>query len=425
VSAINPNFRVRYVRLGDSKVHNEVMHGPDEEALRSQLRSEGLTVLSLKPQNNAHRWHFPVKHRREISSNAYVLFCKEVKTLLHAGMTVVEAVDTLAAKAQLDAGRGQGSFRKGPFSHSENLASLLLSGLQKGQALSLALSDLPQTPPVLVAAVRAGERTSNLMEALDDYLRFDLLIATLRKKIVSAAIYPALVTGVGISISLFLLLVVMPNFANMYESVRSSAAGGISGGAAFTVDLTRLLGKNRAAVFSVLLCIAVTSVLWITSGSAKRQAMGLARRVPWVRERMGDFELAMMYQALALLMKGGYAMTEALQVAADSALSPRLSHALTAARNRIEQGGAVSQAFANAGLCDEVGRRLMGAAERNGEFHLAADVVSRMHGERFELFVERLTRIVEPLLLLAVALLVGGIVILMYMPVFDMATQLL
>ena len=67
----------------------------------------------------------------------------------------------------------------------------------------------------------------------------------------------------------------------------------------------------------------------------------------------------------------------------------------------------------------------MGAAERNGEFYLAADVVSRMHGERFELFVERLTRIVEPLLLLAVALLVGGIVILMYMPVFDMATQLL
>lgn len=67
----------------------------------------------------------------------------------------------------------------------------------------------------------------------------------------------------------------------------------------------------------------------------------------------------------------------------------------------------------------------MAAAERNGDFHLAADVVSRLHGERFELFVERLTRIVEPLLLLAVALLVGGIVILMYMPVFDMATQLL
>ena len=118
-------------------------------------------------------------------------------------------------------------------------------------------------------------------------------------------------------------------------------------------------------------------------------------------------------------------MTEAMQVAADSALSAELKSSLIQVRARIEQGGSVSQALAQAGLCDEVGRRLMGAAERNGEFYLAADVVSRMHGERFELFVERVTRIAEPLLLLAVALLVGGIVILMYMPVFDMATQLL
>jgi len=66
----------------------------------------------------------------------------------------------------------------------------------------------------------------------------------------------------------------------------------------------------------------------------------------------------------------------------------------------------------------------MAAAERNGNFHVAADTVSRMHGERFELFVERATRIVEPVLLMLVALMVGTIVVMMYLPVFDMATQL-
>ena len=66
----------------------------------------------------------------------------------------------------------------------------------------------------------------------------------------------------------------------------------------------------------------------------------------------------------------------------------------------------------------------MAAAERNGDFYLAADTVSRLHGERFELFVERMTRIVEPVLLLAVALMVGTIVVMMYLPVFDMATRL-
>ena len=139
---------------------------------------------------------------------------------------------------------------------------------------------------------------------------------------------------------------------------------------------------------------------------------------------MTDFQLAMMYQALALMLKGGYPMTEALRVASRSAMESRTVNALNAALGNIEQGSPVARSLSNEGLCDEVGRRLMAAAERNGDFYLAADVVSRLHSERFELFVERVTRVVEPVLLMAVALLVGTIVVMMYLPVFDMATRL-
>jgi general secretion pathway protein F len=322
-------------------------------------------------------------------------------------MTVVEAVETLSARERLE-GR------------TDSLSAILLLCLQQGLALSTALAEMPQTPVVLIAAVRAGERTSNLIEALDDYLRFDSMVSQLRKKIISAAIYPALVSVVGLGISLFLLLVVMPNFASMYESLRGAAQGGT----ALTIQVSQIIGKNRAAVFTVLLLSGVGIAFWVVSGKAKNHAAWLGRSVPWIRKRVEDFQLAMMYQAMALLLKGGYPMTEAMGVAGQSALSPQLKAALASAQSSIEQGGSVSQALAHAQLCDEVGRRLMAAAERNGEFHRSADVVSRLHGERFELFVERVTRIVEPLLLLAVALVVGSIVVMMYLPVFDMATQL-
>lgn len=401
-------FRVRSLRLGDAAVRDEVLVAVDEAALRTALQARGLTVLSVHAL--APSWSPPWKSRPGLmpGRQAYPLFCREVRTLLSAGMTVVEAVETLSARERLE-GR------------SESLAALLLSRLEQGRSLSTALDELPQTPPVLIAAVRAGERTSNLIEALDDYLRFDGLVSQLRKKIISAAIYPALVTGVGLVISVFLLLVVMPNFAFMYESLRGSA----SGGAALTVQLTHFIGKNRAGVLGTLLLAGLALAAWIVSGQAKAHAIALGCKVPWIRRRVEDFQLAMMYQALALLIKGGYAMTEAMRVAGQSALSPHLKQGLEQVLGQVERGGSVSQALAQAGLCDEVGRRLMAAAERNGDFHLAADVVSRLHGERFELFVERVTRIVEPLLLLAVALVVGGIVIMMYMPVFDMATQLL
>jgi general secretion pathway protein F len=400
-------YRVRYMRLGEPLVHEEIVPSSDESALRARFQQQGQTVLSLQATAEPLRLDFGRLARQLHQRRQFPLFCREVRTLIQAGMTVVEAVETLSARERL----------KG---RVESLSAQLLGRLQQGVALSSALSQLEQTPAVLIAAVRAGERTSNMVQALDDYLRFDGLVTQLRKKFVSAAIYPALVTAVGLVISLFLLLVVMPNFARMYADLRGPAQAD----AALTIQISQLIGENRPAVVAALLGVVLAASYWVLSGKAKGHLRRVARNIPWIRRRLEDFELAMMYQALALMLKGGYPMSEALSVAAQSALSSELAAAVRAALGQIEQGSSISKALDQAKLCDEVGRRLLAAAERNGDFHLAAEVVSRLHGEQFELFVERLTRIVEPLLLLVVALVVGGIVVMMYMPVFDMATQL-
>jgi general secretion pathway protein F len=404
---LTTRYRVRYLRVGDSVVNDELVAASDEPTLRASLLARGQTVLSVHAPFDLWRASIGKFANLAPKRHSYPLFCRELKTLTQAGMTVVEAVETLSARERLE-GRG------------ESLSGILLGRLQQGLSLSNALGELPNTPAVLIAAVRAGERTSNLMEALDDYLRFDSLVAQLRKKIISASIYPALVSAVGLAISLFLLLVLMPNFASMYENLRGSGAGNT----AFVIQISQFIGNNRAEVIAGLLLTVAALVAWVATGKAKTHAVELARAVPWIRRRVEDFQLAMMYQALALLLKGGYPMTEAMGVAGQSALSPHLKTALGNALVQIERGGSVSQALTQAHLCDEVGRRLMAAAERNGEFYRAADVVSRLHGERFELFVERVTRIVEPVLLLVMAVGVGSIVIMMYLPVFDMATQL-
>jgi general secretion pathway protein F len=397
---MSQEYRVRYLRQGEAVILEQLFQANDESSLRLLLENTGFTVFSIRrvsagslKSTRINRQHFP-------------LFCKEVRTLIRAGMTVVEAVETLSQRSKLR--------------QQDNIAAALLSKLQQGQALSSALEAIVGTPPVLIAAVRAGERTSNLAEALDDYLRFDSLIEQLRRKVISASIYPLLVTGLGIAISLFLLMVVMPNFARMYQNLRGSATGST----AWMIAFSQYLSAHRLEVFTTMLLILFSLVVWVKTGRAKKFAMSVVGNIPWLRNRLQDFELAMMYQALALLLKGGYAMTQAIEVAGQSALSSQLSAALSKANKRIEQGGSVAQSMSSEGLCDEVDRRLMAAAERNGDFYIATDVVSRMHGERFELFIERVTRIVEPVLLLLVALIVGTIVVMMYLPVFDMATRL-
>jgi general secretion pathway protein F len=397
-------YQARVLQRGTQTISAITVEALSKREAQTQLEAGGFVVLSLTAPVGRLNWLAGIAASTQ---KQFPLLCRELRTLIRAGMTVVEAVDTLAHKS-----RTQG--------HTANLPVQLLASLERGQSLSRALTDLPGAPPVLVAAVRAGERTSNLAEALDDYLKFDDLVQQLKRKVISASIYPALVVALGLGISLFLLIAVMPNFARMYENLRGSATGST----ALMIDISRWVNAHHTEVLLGLAAATAAGLWWVQSGRALVTLRTWAMAVPWLRERVQDFQLAMIYQALALLLKGGYPLPQAMAIAAESALSPSLRQALTEARQRIERGSSVAQALSEQGLCDEVGRRLMAASERNGGFYNAADVVSRLHGERFELFVERLTRLVEPLLLLAVALMVGAIVVAMYLPVFDMATRL-
>ena len=396
-------FQVRSIYLGDKAVTDVVLTSTDEASLRSMLSEQRQTILSVRE----------IKEKQCISDlfkakkkESYPLFCRELRTLTQAGMSVVEAVDTLASREQLANNEG-------------TLSQLLLVQLQQGKSLSGALSELPQSPSVLIAAIRAGERTSNLSEALNDYLRFDGLVEQLKRKAINASIYPALVTSLGFAISVFLLVVVMPNFANMYQNLR----GGLSGTTMIIIALSGFLKNHQLEVILLVILFVTWMIWWIASGRALKFCLGLATLVPYIKHRVVDFYLSMMYQTLALLLKGGYPMTEAMKVACQSALSPEIKSSLNQSLIKIEQGALVSQTLADFALCDEVGRRLMAAAERNGAFFVAADVVSNMHREKFELFVERMTRIIEPVLLVLVAMLVGTIVVMMYLPIFDMTTR--
>lgn len=394
-------YKVRHVSAGDAAVREDEMEAVNEVLLRAQLQRSGAVVLGIVQIRVAARQ--PDAPRRA----DYAVFCREVRTLVRAGMSIVEAVDTLWARASVE-------------KRDQRLIQTLRERLQQGLSLSASLGTLPNVPAVLVAAVKAGERTSNLLVALDDYLRFENLTQQLRRKVASAAIYPAVVAVLGVAISIFLLMVVLPNFARMYKNLRAQA----SGANALIIELSTLLSEHRAESFALLGLVAITLALWVRSGAAWRQTSRLGLQIRWIRMRVEDFQLAMLYQAMALLLRGGYPMTEAMTIASQAALAPHLKAALALAHRKVESGEPVAASLHGVGLCDEVDRRLMAAAERNGDFHLATDVVSGLHGERFELFVERMTRIVEPVLLLGVALLVGTIVVMMYLPVFDMATRM-
>ncbi|MBN8486834.1 MAG: type II secretion system F family protein [Burkholderiales bacterium] len=389
-------FEARLFDPDRREVLSRQLQAHDEAAARRLLTDAGATVLALRVQRRPGSTSGPIRQEE------LALWCRELRALLQAGLSVVEALDALSASAQ-----------------EPSIHQLLLARLREGKAVSTAMQDVGGFPPLLVASVRASERTSDLTHALDAYLRFDDMVGGLRRKAVSAALYPAVVVALGGLIAVFLLLVVVPRFAGLYAESGALAS-------AATRSLIALSATLSAQPWLVPMALAalLTVLAWAGTGSRPRRiGTWVVNAWPWLGQQVAHFEKARLFEALALLVHGGYSLHEALGVCLDLAPGPCGQLQILTARARIEHGATASVGFRAAGLTDAVTERLIRAGERGGDFDRVLRAVAERHRQAFETFVERATRLVEPVLLLGVALMVGGMVVLLYMPVFDIAAS--
>jgi len=400
MSTLLSRFDVRFLRPGAGTVEQARLEAAGEAELRAQLTASGATVLSVNP--------LPKDAPRASGAARAAGFdvgwwCRELRTLLLAGMTAVEAIETLAAG------------RHDPV--REQVHASLLKSLREGQALSRAMANAGVFPEVLVASVMASERTSTLPSALEDYLRYDGMLRKLRQQLVSAAIYPAVVVSLGAAICLFLLLFVVPRFSRMYADLH----GPVSGATRIVLWVSETVQQRWPLLAAGAAAVAMLAVALWRSGALVRGAAALVEAVPPLERQWREFRLAKLYQAMTLMIKGGYAFDEALQVCAGLDAGPFMARRLQEVRADIARGRSASAALAAAGLTEVVTERLLAVGERTGSFATVLQVIADRHSQTFTTFVERATRIVEPLLLLIVALAVGAIVVMMYMPIFDIA----
>ena len=398
-------YAVRWFDPEQSAVREDTFdvseHGGLAQAIAARVEAVGGVVLSTRAA--------AVERAPRVSTRTgldVAWWCRELRTLVTAGMTVVEALETVSAQT-LGAARAKANGE-------------LLAKLHEGKALSVAMRETGVFPPMLVAGVTAGERTSGLVEALDEYLRYDDMLQKLRKQVVSAAIYPAVVVLLGAFIVLVLLLFVVPRFSQMYRDLR----GPVSTTTHVLVSLSSALAHHGVAIAAGVVVVAAAFAIAWRRGTVQRGVMRVAMAIEPLQRQLDQYRLAKFYQSVALLFRGGYPLDEALLQCAALGLGPRMDGGIRAAHAALAVGARVSTAFGDSGLTDTVAARLLAVGERTGNFDRVLQTIAERHAALFTTFVERATRIVEPVLLLLVALVVGSVVVMMYMPVFDIASSL-
>jgi len=331
------------------------------------------------------------------------LFSQELLALLDAGLNLVESIETLAVK---DKANG-----------SKLVLDQLLNSLYQGQTFSTALQEQPEVFPTLyVATVKASENTGNLPEALTRYVAFESQVEVLKKKIISASIYPALLIGVGGLVIFFLMGFVVPKFSGIYE--------GTSGELPFLSKLMlswgQFLAKNGMLVLAAVVVMVFLLVYVLSLDSVRQALLKLLWKVPAIGKRLKLYQLSRFYRTLGMLLKGGTPIIEALSSVA-GLLDPSLQQRMKTAANSISQGQQISNAMAVTGLTTPVAERMLLVGERSGNIGEMMDRIASFYDEELARWIDWFTKLFEPILMLMIGLVIGVVVLLLYMPIFELA----
>jgi general secretion pathway protein F len=367
-----------------------------EDDARTQAHAQGYEVLDVR----AHKQWGQVRRSTRFP---LLLFSQELLVLLQAGLGLVEALEGICEKESRPEVR--------------SVLQTVLQSLYHGQSFSVALEQHPRYFPALyVAMIRASEKTSALGEALSRYVTYENQVEVLKKKLIAASIYPVLLIAVGALVTFFLHGYVVPRFGSIYEDAGDKLPL-MSRWLLIWGRLVQTHGDLLLVSGGVSLGLVVYALLHPTM----RAYIGrLAWRTPAIGDRMRIFQMARFYRTLGMLLAGGIPILQALDMARGM-LAVALIPSLTSATSRIREGQPISEAMERCGLVTPLSLRMLRVGEKSGEMGRMMEQIAVLHDEELARWLDWFTRLLEPLLMMVIGLVIGTVVMMLYMPIFDLA----
>jgi len=399
-------FRCR-LASSSGEIVEGVYAAETEARLRHELDEKGLYVLSLQPKGSVAGLSVRLPRRTSVPSAEFLIFNQELATLLKAGMPLVQSLDLLRQRV------------------SSPVFRMVLNDVYQRVRSGTALSDAFSThgalfPSVYTASLLAGERSGSLDSVLRRFVEYSKIIETIKRKILSALIYPAILVSLALVLVSIIVLKVVPAFSDFYATFDAQLP-------LITRVVVRLSLFFRTQFVFILLAIGATLAAftpWFRRPGQKIRIHRILLGIPILGDIALKFATSQMARTLATLLGGGLPLVNAIDIAARSVGNQFIAHELDTVAVRVREGESFAAALERRKVFPDVAVKMAEVGESTGALQDMLNTVADFYDEEISTSTERFVTLVEPVLLVIMGIVIASLLLALYIPLIELSSVL-
>jgi type IV pilus assembly protein PilC len=393
-------------KLGTSKGNVIIKRSEaiNKEALVSALKKEGYFVLSVRKVSKERLPARFFQRKKGVSNKDLQNFNKELLVLLRAGLPVVKSIQVIIEKAEA--------------SHFREILKAVMHDIEAGESTSEAFGKYSYLfSDLYIASLQAGETSGELPEAIEGYTDYLAKTEELRRKIVSASLYPVILTIFSISTVLFLVSYVVPSFTSVYLESGTT----LPGTTAILLSISDGLKNNLMYIVLGLLAVFTGLKQYMKTEHGRLVIDHWKLSLPHVGEVFFYYSLTKVTRTLSTLLKAGIPMVESLHMVLPLLGNRSLENSFKKVIRDVEEGELFSSSLEKNGVFPSIAIQMIIAGETTGALTAVLPEITAYYENELSTKVGLLTSLIEPILMIIMGLLIGFILIGMYLPIFQMA----
>jgi type IV pilus assembly protein PilC len=385
----------------------EGLYVADSEArLRRELEEKGLFVLDIRGGRQA-LGGLSLPHRRRVPAREFLVFNQELATLLKAGMPLVQSLDILRRRVNHPILKG--------------VLDDVHERVRAGSALSEAFEAHGNMfPGVYTASLLAGEKSGNLEQVLRRYVGYVKIVAGVRRKTISALVYPVILLVLAMIVVTIIVVRVVPEFGAFYNQFGHE----LPWSTRLIVGLSEFVTSYFVFILLGVAAVAFAFWAWVRQPGQRRKLDRLMLRVPGLGPIAQKFSTSQAARTLATLLGGGIPLVNALEVSSRSLSNQYMAAELQTAAQQVREGRALAAAMQDSGAFADVAIKMVEVGESTGALQEMLNSLADFYDEEIETNLGRFVTLVEPILLVVMGMIIAGLLLALYLPLFNLSSAL-